>query len=127
MIQNQKRRYVSGTLNPGLFFEHFQKTQGQKNSAFKKTQGHFSPQNSMHRKFMRLRQKNSMHPSVYRLHKKKLAQNSLVFFMNKIDLCSTGGVKSQKCEQTIVRRTIFSAIQLKIFSNSVHSKIFQKN
>ena len=67
-----------------------------------------------------------MHPSVYRLRKKKLAQNSLVFFMNKIDSCSTGGVKSQKCEQTIVQRTIFSAIQLKIFTNSVHSKIFQK-
>jgi len=27
--------------------------------------------------------------------------------MNKIDLCSAGGVKSQKCEQTIVGRTKF--------------------
>ena len=44
----------------GLFFVHFQKTQGQKNSTSEKTQGHFLPKNSMSRDFLRLHQKNSM-------------------------------------------------------------------
>ena len=43
--------------------------------------------------------------------------------MNKIDLGSTGAVKTQKCEQIHTRSEIFSAIT-QIFSNSVQD--FQK-
>jgi len=38
-------------IKAGLFIEHFQKTQGKKNSASKETQGDFWPKNSMHRDF----------------------------------------------------------------------------
>ena len=54
----------------------------------------------MHRKFLRLQQKNMMHQSFLRLQQKNLL--SLVVFMNIMDLCSNG-VKLQKCEKTIAR------------------------
>ena len=59
-----------------------------------------------------------MYRSFLRLHQNELTLNSLDFFMNKIDICSTGGVKTQKCEQTITRCAKFFH-QPKIFSNSV--------
>ena len=57
-------------LAQAYFLNIFKKTQGQKNSASKKTKGHFSPQNEMHRKFLRLQRENSMHWSFLRLHQK---------------------------------------------------------
>ena len=52
----------------GLFIEHFQKTQGQKNSASKQTQGRFWPKNSRHRDFLRLCQINFMRQNFWRLY-----------------------------------------------------------
>ena len=54
--------------NPGLFFVHFQKTQGPKNSTSKKTQGHFLPKNSICRDFLRLHIKNSMQMTSISIH-----------------------------------------------------------
>ena len=52
----------------GLFFVHFQKTQGPKNSTSKKTQGHFLPKNSICRDFLRLHIKNSMQMTSISIH-----------------------------------------------------------
>ena len=52
----------------GLFFGHFQKTQGPKNSTSKKTQGHFLPKNSICRDFLRLHIKNSMQMTSISVH-----------------------------------------------------------
>ena len=60
--------YVKWTLMAGLFFVHFQKTQGPKNSTSKKTQGHFLPKNSICRDFLRLHIKNSMQMTSISIH-----------------------------------------------------------
>jgi len=65
---------ISG-LKSGLFFVHFQKTQGPKNSTSKKTQGHFLPKNSICRDFLRL-------------HIKKLNANDF----NKCTLLKADGI-----------------------------------
>ena len=69
----------------------------------------------MRRKFLRLRQNNSMYRIFLRLHQKTHSQ---LWFMNKTDLCSTGGVKTQKCEQTHTRSATF-------FSNNPKNLIIQ--
>ena len=97
------------TLSQAYFLNIFKKLKPKQTRPPKKLKAIFHRKTKCIGNLWGFGKKNSMHPSVYRLHK-KTTQNSLVFFMNKIDLCSTGGVKSQKCEQ----RTIF-------FSNSISS------
>ena len=56
------------SIKPGLFFGHFRKTQGPKNSTSKKTQSHFLPKNSICRDFLRLHVKNSMQMTSSSVH-----------------------------------------------------------
>ena len=63
-ISNAKREEQMDTT-AGLFFWHFQKTQGPKNSTSKKTVGHFLPKN---RDFLRLHIKNSMRMTSISIH-----------------------------------------------------------
>ena len=76
------------THKAGFFFDRFQKTQGQKNSRLKKTQGHFSAKNSMFRSFLRLQPKNLKEKIVHRKIFIWVDAQNVIFMDMFVDFCN---------------------------------------